>query len=209
MRGKIRFQKLGAHAGILMALCIIGLSTISLKALACEAFIEFADSEVQQIVDRALEPDPDFLAISAYRELFCAKRPEVRLYARGMGCKASKSDIRSIAIQDALFDKESIIVEPIVDDSLTPFEREWAIKNRFVHLPVSFRDKQNRCIGIQNNACSPYRYLSIYGEKVEFVNQQSPNFLAGQFSLNDDCALEGHISSTKIEIDMPARILLD
>lgn len=177
---------------------------------ACEVRSEFANTEVTDIIERALSPDPAFNDISRYRQLMCAKRMEVVLHARMKGLESENTVVRSIALHAALFEKESIVIEPIVDETLKPEELDWVRKNRFIAFPVAFRDQESSCLSFSGiPRCDARNGLSINGDTVDISSNASPLAFVGQFSLSEHGDLEGYIVAQRPELDLKARIKLD
>lgn len=190
---------------------LLGLWTAPLGggASACEKFTAVDSVTANQLM-RLVEDDgaKAIDRIYAFETLTCSSLPVLRRFALETGLKSKDPLLRSQALAETLFQRESIRVEFSDSSDLGPQERDWLKRwGGSYTYDTKYRNRTKNCVSshYDNRAddCSGF-VARIDGDKVRMSNQN----VRYELQLQADNTLRGFVKPSDSLRPIPTKVSL-
>ncbi|MEM9971648.1 MAG: hypothetical protein AAF762_11195 [Pseudomonadota bacterium] len=185
----------------LIAFCIFS----PVYALACDAFVELQNGQVQeklaQLKDDTVD---DFTKVLVYEDLACAERATVRSMAAQTALAAGPEALKAAVLTETLFDRDILILTPYNTPDLSEEARAAAQELPAITFRFVSKHRGQSCIGLQDATCHTTYLLDIRSTGVSLTYSGA----TAELSLNDASELEGFYVPKNSTLRIPVRAKL-
>lgn len=138
-------------------------------ALACEEYIAFGSERVASLIEKLKKLDEsDFTVTQEFDLLICAEQKIVRDHVRRAGLRSKVTEIKSLALQSSVFEKDVILLSVVEKEGMTKREIEFFRQTPLIEYDVEYVDHRRGCLSLGNSKkCKPKRLLSVSGSEVD------------------------------------------
>jgi hypothetical protein len=176
-------------------LCLL-FSIIASYSTACEKFNPIDQLSAQKLMDILGNADAKPIdQMFAFETLTCADQPVVRRFALEQGLNSKQSLLKSQALAEILFQRESIRVEIMSKSNENQDNKAFlSVTDGNVTLKFFSRNRQANCISLSSGrdcADPDTDYVRIDGLKVRI--RMNIHYAVGEFSLQPDGSLRGTV----------------
>jgi len=173
-------------------------------AWSCETPVIWTNEQVQErLATIASDTQSEFARLVAYEDLACAARPTVRVLAREEAVKTGLTALNASILTQAMFSRESLVLIPYDDGSLTAEQPKHAITLPAIRYAFTSYEPENGCIEIRHNYCSRSEVIDIQTDRITIFNGSATS----ELTLSEDGKLRGYyVDEAKIMIPIEAAL---